>query len=155
MIRAKHFGEHHRIAGGSSEKIGEATQQGRQESRSSEMMQPVWQLQQQVGNQTVQQLLRSGLIQPKLAISGPDDPEEREADQMAHTIMRAHADFPASHCSCAGGEEMREECQQQSLGAIQRHASVPETPTHVPFAKPFWGPKNSNEGSNPSLSAPS
>jgi hypothetical protein len=75
MIRAKHFGEHHRIAGGSSEKIGEATQQGRQESLSSEMMQPVWQLQQQVGNQTVQQLLRSGLVQPKLAISGPDDPE--------------------------------------------------------------------------------
>jgi hypothetical protein len=27
---------------------------------------------------------------------------------------------------------MCEECQQQSLGAIQRHASVPETPTHVP-----------------------
>jgi hypothetical protein len=94
---------------------------------------PVFQLQQRAGNQAVQALLRSGLIQPKLAISNPDDPGEREADQVAQTIMRSHAGAPASHCSCAGGEEKCEECQQQAQGSIRRHASAPDTPAHVPY----------------------
>ncbi len=93
---------------------------------------PVLQLQQQAGNQAVQELFGEGIIRAKLAISNPDDPEEREAEQVAHTIMRAHAGFPASHCSCAAGEEMCEECQQRSQGTMQRHASAPETPTRVP-----------------------
>jgi len=93
---------------------------------------PVLQLQQQAGNQAVQDLLRAGFIRAKLAISHPDDPEEREADQVAHTIMRAHAASPAPPCSCGSGDEMCEECQQQSPAPIQRHASAPETPTGVP-----------------------
>jgi hypothetical protein len=134
MIRAKHFREHHKLDGGSSEKIGEATQRGRQESTSSEMMEPVWQLQQQVGNQTVQQLLRSGFIQTKPTISNPDDPEEREADEVARKVMRSHAGAPASTpCSCSHDSEMCEECQQkQSQPTIQRRASAPAAPAHVP-----------------------
>src|SRR5271168_1673763 len=94
---------------------------------------PVLQLQQQAGNQAVQSLLRSGRLQLKSAISNPDDPEEREAEEVAHKIMRSPAAFPASHCSCASGEEMCEECQQnQSSPAILRSASTHSTPAHVP-----------------------
>ena len=52
---------------------------------------PLSHLQRDAGNQAMQQLLRSGLIQAKLAISNPDDSEEREADSVAHTIMRFRA----------------------------------------------------------------
>jgi Domain of unknown function (DUF4157) len=125
------------------ERFAEAPKQHEQESRQATLARDVspttsalplvLKLQQQVGNQAVQQLLRSGFLQAKLAISNPDDPEEREADQVAHTIMRSPAGFPASHCSCAVGEEMCEECQQKrSAPTIQRRASTPSVPAHVP-----------------------
>jgi hypothetical protein len=92
---------------------------------------PLLQLQQQAGNQAVQTLLRSNGIHPKLALSHPDDPEEREADEVAGKIMRAHAGFPASSaapCSCSGGEDMCNECQQkQSQPTIHRSATSPGT----------------------------
>jgi hypothetical protein len=92
------------------------------------------QLQEQAGNQAVQELLRSGVIQAKLAISSPDDPEERETDHVAHTIMRSRAESAsAAPCSCAEGVEMCEECRQkQSKPTIHRRASAPTLPPHVP-----------------------
>jgi|SRR5437879_683804 len=82
------------------------------------------------GNQAIQHLFRSGLIQAKLAINNPDDPEEREADNVASTIMRKASGVP---CSCSPGAEMCEECQQkQSVPAIQRRASAPSAPAHIP-----------------------
>jgi hypothetical protein len=95
---------------------------------------PALQLQQQAGNQAVQQLLRSGVLQAKLAISNPDDPEEREADHIAQTVMPAPAAFPAStSCSCAEGGEMCAECQhEQALPTIRRHATASVAPAHVP-----------------------
>jgi hypothetical protein len=134
MIRAKHFREHHQIDGGSSEKIGEATQRAQQESPSSKRMQPVWQLQQQVGNQTVQELLRSRFIQAKLAVSNPGDPAEREADHVADTIMRSDAGASlSSPCSCSDDGAMGEEGhQERSQPTIHRSASAPAAPSHVP-----------------------
>jgi hypothetical protein len=77
---------------------------------------PILALQQQAGNQAVQSLLRSGLIQAKLAIGNPRDPDEREADQVADRIMRMHAGAPSSSpCSCAEGKEMCAECRRPSL----------------------------------------
>jgi len=95
---------------------------------------PALQLQQMVGNQAMQEFLRSGYIQAKLAISNPDDPEEREADQVAHTIMRKAAGAPfSSPCSCSHDGEMCEDCQQrQSQPTISRRASAPAAPAHVP-----------------------
>ena len=91
---------------------------------------PALELQQLAGNQAMQQLLRSGFLQAKLAISNPDDPEEREADNVATTIMRKPAGAP---CSCSEGEEMCESCQQKrSAPAIQRRAASPSAPAHVP-----------------------
>jgi hypothetical protein len=82
---------------------------------------PLLQLQQQAGNQAVQELLRSALIRAKLSISQPDDPEEREADQVAERVMRSAAGFPiSSPCSCSGGEEMCAECQQKNDATVAR-----------------------------------
>ena len=103
---------------------------GRDASPSASSLPPALQLQQLAGNQAMQEFLRSGYIQAKLAISNPDDPEEREADNVAHTIMRKPAGAP---CSCSPGEEMCEECQQkQSQPTINRRASAPSAPAHVP-----------------------
>jgi uncharacterized protein DUF4157 len=113
---------------------------------------PILQLQQQAGNQAVQALLRTGSIQLKSAISNPDDPEEREAEEVAHQIMRSPAAFPASHCSCAAGEEMCDECQQkQSSTAILRsasphsasapHLSAAPHPTPAPHSTPSQIPR--------------
>lgn len=103
---------------------------GRDVSPSATSLPPALQLQQLAGNQAMQELLRSGYIHAKLAISNPDDPEEREADNVANTIMRKAAGAP---CSCSPGEEMCEECQQkQSPPTIRRRASAPAAPGHVP-----------------------
>jgi hypothetical protein len=83
---------------------------------------PMLRLQQQAGNQAVQEFLRTGVIQAKLAISQPSDPEEEEANQVADHVMRAQAGFPIdAPCSCAEGEEKCTECGQKSA-SIQRSA---------------------------------
>jgi hypothetical protein len=46
-------------------------------------------LQQDAGNLAVQELVRSGVIQAKLAVSNPGELEEREAEQVAEHVMRS------------------------------------------------------------------
>lgn len=85
---------------------------------------PFAQLQQQAGNQAVQQLLRAGAVQAKLAVSHPDDPDEREADATADRIMRSHAgaSVAATSCSCGEGEdETCDACRKSG----QKPAGVP------------------------------
>ena len=56
-------------------------------------------LQRSVGNQAVQRLLQANLLQAKLTVSQPGDIYEREADQVAETVMRtpqAAVDTPSS-----------------------------------------------------------
>lgn len=50
--------------------------------------QPLLQLQQTIGNQAVQRMIKSGVIQAKLRIGNPGDKYEREADQVAEQVMR-------------------------------------------------------------------
>ncbi len=84
---------------------------------------PLLTLQQKAGNQAVQELLHQAGIHPKLAISQPDDPEERQADQVADRIMRMHSGAPiSSPCSCSEGEEMCEECKAKKGEAVARKA---------------------------------
>src|SRR5262245_8198179 len=45
-------------------------------------------MQQSVGNQTVQRLLHSGIVQAKLTLSEPGDQYEQEADQVAELVMQ-------------------------------------------------------------------
>lgn len=84
---------------------------------------PVLQLQQEIGNQAVQGLLRSGQIRAKLAISRPDEPEEREADAVADRIMRSPAGMGTAECHCSAGGEMCEECQKKQQGTLARKAA--------------------------------
>ena len=49
---------------------------------------PIARIQRAVGNQAVQRLINSPVIQAKLQVSSPGDPFEREADQVASTVMR-------------------------------------------------------------------
>jgi hypothetical protein len=94
---------------------------------------PMLQLQQQAGNQAMQELLRSRVIQAKHAISHPDDPEEQEADHVAERIMRSNsAGFPISApCSCGEDGEMCEECRKNQA-VLHRRASSPGAPANVP-----------------------
>jgi hypothetical protein len=79
-------------------------------------------LQQQAGNHAVQELLRRQGIQAKMAVSSPGDLEEREADQVAGQIMRAHAGYPIS--SSGACTEDDESCAAKSgkMAPIQRSA---------------------------------
>lgn len=58
---------------------------------------PLLNFQRTVGNQAVQQLMRSGALQPKLAISQPGDAYEQEADRMAEEVMRMPVQSQATH----------------------------------------------------------
>ena len=87
---------------------------------------PILALQQQAGNQAVQQLLRAGFIQAKLTVSSPDDPEEHEADRVANRVMRSHAASPsAAPCSCTEGHENCETCRQKKMTASPSHLRGP------------------------------
>lgn len=90
---------------------------------------PVLALQQQAGNQAVHSMLRQAGIHPKLEISQPDDPGEREADMVADRIMRMQDSPPVpSPCSCAAGGEECEECKQKAQSSIQRQAHPSDAP---------------------------
>lgn len=52
-------------------------------ARASALLHPILQLQQAIGNQAVQHLLRARAIQAELAISQPGDIYEQEADRIA------------------------------------------------------------------------
>jgi hypothetical protein len=57
-------------------------------ARSSVPRHPLIELQRSIGNQAVQRLINSPIIQAKLQVSTPDDPFEQEADRVADTVMR-------------------------------------------------------------------
>jgi hypothetical protein len=89
---------------------------------------PVLQAQQQAGNQAIQQLFRSGAIQPRLQISQPGDPAELEAERMADAVTR-HSPT-TTPCACSGSEHPCEECSRTS--GLHRSAGgvTPRIPSH-------------------------
>ena len=102
-------------------------------SSSEAALHPVLQLQQTAGNLAVQELLRSRHIQAKLFVGNADDPEEREADQIAHNVMRRENDGSgAAPCACTllGGEPC-EECRKEE-NTVHRSALRNGTPVRVP-----------------------
>lgn len=64
------------------------SQRQAQSVRSPSAVHPFRELQGSIGNHAVQRLINSPYIQTKLQISTPGDPFEREADQVADTVMR-------------------------------------------------------------------
>jgi hypothetical protein len=78
------------------------------------------------GNQAMQALLRGGWVRPKLELGGVDDPEEREADEIADKVMR----MPEGACcaSCAAGGSCEDETVRRKLEAAAASASRPTLP---------------------------
>jgi len=97
----------------------------RSKAQAAPELHPALQLQQQAGNQAMQQLLRSGAIHAKLAVSQPGDPEEQEADAVADRIMRSPVGpaAAATPCSCGTHDEgMCDECRQKTAGISRKAA---------------------------------
>lgn len=81
-------------------------------------------LPQAAGNLAVQALLRAGALRAKFEVGGLDDPEERDADQMATSILAGSGKAP---CACGGA------CQScRSSTKVQRKADgAPGAATHI------------------------
>lgn len=94
----------------------------------------------ELGNQTVQRLIRMGTFQAKLAVSPPDDPLEREAEEVTNRVMRAPAPAPRRKCACGASSSADGECEEcrtkrltETNGAaiIQRRATTTATNSGV------------------------
>lgn len=76
-----------------------------------------------LGNQTVQRLIASGAVRPKMSISQPNDPYEREADRVAERVMRMPAPGAEARertCgACAAGQSTCPKCTAQKA-LVQR-----------------------------------
>ncbi len=100
------------------------------------LLNPVLQLQQTFGNQAVQRLLRSRVIQARLNISQPGDPFEQEADRVAEKVMRMPAPAVQRACApCSSGGSSCPKCEAEKEKLVQRRvehstdnigASVPD-----------------------------
>lgn len=114
-----------------SEHVKSVTTHTRQSAQPQSALHPALELQQQAGNQAMQQLLRAGIIHAKLIVSQPEDPEERQADAMADHILRSQTGpgVPGSTCSCSNEEEMCDECRQKHTATIMRKESGPGLPS--------------------------
>jgi len=90
-------------------------------SSSSAFRHPISRLQESVGNQAVQRLLRSRMIQAKLAINQPGDIYEREADRVADHVMRMPDPTIQRTCSaCAAGASTCSKCEMEKQALMQR-----------------------------------
>jgi len=104
------------------------------------LLNPVLQLQQTFGNQAVQRLLRSRVIQARLNISQPGDPFEQEADRVAEKVMRMPAPAVQRACApCSSGGPPCSKCESEQEKLVQRRvepstdsvqASVPDNFLH-------------------------
>jgi len=78
---------------------------------------------QPAGNLAAQRLLRSGAIQPKLAINQPGDVHEQEADRIAEEILRMpEAALQRTCAACKTGVSSCANCQEETSFA-QRKAN--------------------------------
>lgn len=82
---------------------------------------------QAAGNQAVQRLFRAGLIQAKLNVSEPNDPDEQEADRVADQIMDMPEPAVQRECvTCAP----KTPCSKCDVETINRNVA----PGHSPEA---------------------
>lgn len=96
-------------------------------------------IQQNAGNLAVQRMFHAGLIQAKLAISQPGDPDEQEADHVADQVMRMAEPVPIGSApstiqrkcaACEAGGATCPKCEKEQT--IQRK----EKPGHAPQSTP-------------------
>jgi uncharacterized protein DUF4157 len=78
-------------------------------------------LQRTVGNQAVLLGFESGVIQAKLRVSQPGDPDEAEADRAADQVVAAtHAPKIQRKCACGGTGTPCAKCEEEESGTIHR-----------------------------------
>lgn len=100
----------------------------RAERQSGPAFQPPFAL----GSQAIEQLLSSGMIQAKLRVSQPDDPDEQEADRAAAAVVaQSHSPKIQRKCSCNGSGSSCAKCQEEdetihrSVASPMLHSSQP------------------------------
>ena len=76
------------IAAKSAEPAPKTSVAFRSKAPSAEQVQPLYQLQQTLGNQAIQRWYESGRLQAKLGIGPLGDRFEQEADRVADRVMR-------------------------------------------------------------------
>jgi Domain of unknown function (DUF4157) len=98
---------------------------------------PILQPQPELGNQSIQRLLKAGAIQAKLAVGSTDDPLEHEADRVADHVMRMTA--PASGLSSAPPQvsrkcaacEAEDKLQKKEAGSATAMSWLSSAPPQV------------------------
>ncbi len=89
-------------------------------------------LQQTIGNRALAAQFHAGRLQAKLAVSHPDDRDERDADRIADQIMRMPAPGVQRACApCAAGGPPCPKCRDEETPTVQR-AAVAETVPSAP-----------------------
>lgn len=77
-----------------------------------------------LGNQAVQHLLESKIIQPKLKVSSPGDKYEREADRVAEMVVRTSNHTSLQQVSSTVDSQVRE---QTATPSAAQSASIPDS----------------------------
>jgi hypothetical protein len=95
---------------------------------------PLLQLQGAIGNQAVQNLLRPGVLQTRLAVGRQGDAQEQEADRVSEMIVETNS-APALQrkCGCSTTQGAAcAECSQTQQPLVQRRSLQQDGPTRVP-----------------------
>src|SRR5580704_7142996 len=75
---------------------------------------PLVSAQQSLGNQALLQLLAGGVIQAKLRVSRPGDPDEQEADRIADRVVgTTHVPKIHRKCACQSSGISCAKCQEE------------------------------------------
>lgn len=108
-------------------------------------------LQQTLGNQTVQRLYRSGLLQAKLRIGQPNDIYEQEADRVADQVMRM-PDNAAGDSQQSALSRASKSVQAKSGCALSKGPSCgEEEPTGKMIMPERIRPSDSDSGQSPAV----
>ena len=97
--------------------------------------------QQAYGNQAMQRLLRSRVIQTKFSVSQPDDEFEREADRVAAEVMRMPMPLVAQESMVSGQvrgahiQRMCPQCEKEEEQTLQAKEVPGPTPAVPPEAQ--------------------
>src|SRR3954470_6968678 len=81
---------------------------------------------QRLGEGNLRALLLARVLQPKLAVSDPQDPLELEADRVADQVMRTpDASLPASRHSAPQIQRVRNDCEEKLRRSEESATTVP------------------------------
>jgi Domain of unknown function (DUF4157)/The BURPS668_1122 family of deaminases len=115
-------------------------------------------LQKRMGNQALLQLLSAGVIQPKLRVSQPGDPDEQEADHVADKIVAStHGLKIHRKCACESTGAPCQKCEDEETTIHRSGASTSLHASTLAIQRAPAGPdpaaaadKNSGTSSKPS-----